>query len=81
MLSWNGDRPMTTKEHLQKHDRQIAAIRNLVEQGMRLLVETRKDIRALAAAQRRTEASLQELINTLRRVGGNGHAKRKLDLQ
>ena len=70
---------MTTKEHLEKHDRQIAAIRNLVLEGMRLLVETRKDMRALNAAQKRTDASLKALIDNLR-GGGNGHAKRKLDL-
>jgi hypothetical protein len=68
------------EERLDKHDRQIAAIRDLVHAGMRLVVETRKDIRALAAAQKRTEESLQALINSLRR-GGNGHVKRKVDLQ
>lgn len=65
---------MTAKEHLERHDRQIAAIRDLVQQGMQLVVETRKDIRALAAAQRRTDATLQALIDTLRRGGGNGHS-------
>jgi hypothetical protein len=64
---------MTTKEHLDRHDRQIAAIRGLVQDGMRLVVDTRKDIRALAAAQKRTEANLQTLVNALRR-GGNGHS-------
>jgi len=53
----------TTKERLDKHDRQVAAIRDLVHEGMRLVVETRKDLRALAAAQKRTEQSLRELIN------------------
>ena len=55
---------MTTKEHLEKHDRQIAiVIRDLIQQGMRLVVdnirETRKDIRELRAAQKRTDASLK----------------------
>ena len=54
---------MTTKEHLTKHDKEIAAIRTLIRQGMRMLVEqqrltletqkiaveTRKDLRELAA--------------------------------
>jgi hypothetical protein len=70
---------MTTKEHLEKHDRQIAAIRDLLQQGMRLLVESRKDIRALAAAQKRTDASLRAFIDSMR-GGGNGHTKRKLEL-
>jgi hypothetical protein len=77
---------MTTKQRLDKHDKQIAAIRDLVQQGTRLALETRKDIRALAAAQKRTEtaqqrtdASLKALIDTLR-GGSNGHAKGKVDL-
>ena len=65
-----------TLERLDRHDRQIAAIRALIQEGMRLVVETRRDIRALATAQRRTEENLQTLINTLRR-GGNGHSKGK----
>ena len=68
------------QEQGDRHERQIAAIRNLVHEGMRMAVETRKDIRALASAQRRTEQSLQTLIHTLQR-GGNGHARRKFDLQ
>lgn len=72
--------PITTKQHLEKHDRQIAAIRELIHEGMRLMIETRKDIRKLAAmqtatasAQTRTEASLKALIDSMRR-GGNGHS-------
>ena len=56
-----------------QHDKQIKAIRDLVHVGMRLMVETRKDLRTLTA-------NVQELTNTLRR-GSNGHNKRKLDLQ
>ena len=77
---------MTTKQHLERHDKQIAAIRDLVQQGMRLVLETRKDIRSLTAAQKRTEAaqqrteaSLKALIDGLR-GGGNGHAKGRIDL-
>jgi hypothetical protein len=64
---------MTTKERLDRHDRQIAAIRDLVHEGMRLLIATRKDIRVLVNAQK-------ELMATMKR-GMNGHRKRKLDLQ
>ena len=39
---------------------------------MRLVVQSRKDIRALNEAQIRTDASLKALIDSLR--GGNGHA-------
>jgi len=65
---------MTTQEKLAQHDRQIAAIRALVEQGMRLVVETRKDMRAMLKSQKRTEANLAELIAALGR-GRNGDAK------
>ena len=71
----------STKERLDKHDREIAAIRTLLREGMRLVVDTRKemfqmrkDMRTLNAMQNRTEASLQALIHTMRH-GGNGHAK------
>ena len=65
---------MTTKEHLTLHDKQIAAIRGLVQEGMRLVIETRRDIRALVASQKRTERNLETLIDTLGR-GGNGKPK------
>ena len=72
---------MTTKEHLSLHDRQIAVIRDLVREGMQLVIGTRidlralaKDLRALAAAQKRTEEELKMLMATLRR-GGNGRTK------
>jgi hypothetical protein len=46
---------------------------------MRLMVETRKELRQLAIAQRRTETSPRAFIDSRR--GSNGHAKRKVDLQ
>jgi hypothetical protein len=83
---------MTTEEHLTRHDREIAAhdkqiraIRDLVKEGIRLVVtsrqDTRREIRELTAAQKRTEVSLKALIDQLRRSGGNGHGKGKLDVQ
>ena len=45
---------------------------------MRLVVQSRKDIRSLAAAQKRTDASLHALIDSMR-LGGNGHTKRHVD--
>lgn len=68
---------MTTKEHLDKHDRQIAAIRELIHEGMRMVIETRKDFRTMAAMQKQTDASLKALIDGMR-GGGNGHSKRPL---
>ena len=78
---------MTLKERVDQHDREIAAIRKLILQGMKM-------INSLAASQKRTEAKLDRLeakvdllatkvdslVDTMRR-GRNGHTKRKLDLQ
>lgn len=61
---------MTTKEHLAEHDKQIRAIRDLVKEGMRLVILTRKDLRELAAAQKKTEANLQRLIDMLGQRNG-----------
>jgi hypothetical protein len=69
---------MTVAERPDRHDRQIASIRELVQEGMRRVVQSRKDIRSLAAAQKRTDASLHALIDSLR-GGGNGHTKRHVD--
>jgi hypothetical protein len=83
---------MTVAERLDKHDRQIASIRDLVKEGIKMVVEirnltleTRKDLRKLAAmqlataeAQKRTDASLHALIDSLH-GGGNGHTRRRVD--
>lgn len=62
------------KEHLERHDRQIKAIENLLRAGMNMVIETRKDIRALTKAQKSTDASLKALIDGLRH-SGNGKVK------
>ena len=71
---------MTLKQRVDQHDREIAAIRKLILTGMKM-------INSLAASQKRTEANLdrleakvEALVDSLRR-GGNGHTKRKVDLQ
>jgi len=76
----------TTKHRLDKHelrleapDRQIAAIRALIQEGMRLMIETRKDLRIVVSMQKRTDAKLEALIDSMRR-GGNGHGKKRVDL-
>ena len=58
---------------LAKHNREIAAIRALILNGMRL-------VNKIAATQARTEKNLEALITSLRR-GGNGHGKRAVDIQ
>jgi spore coat polysaccharide biosynthesis protein SpsF (cytidylyltransferase family) len=80
-------KPTNTEERLDKHDRQIAAIRELIHEGMRLVIDTRKDFRviaamqkATAAAQKNTDASLKALIESLG-GGGNGHTNGKTKRQ
>lgn len=75
---------MPTKEHLSKHDREVAAIRKLILLGMKLLnlqqqesLKFRKDLRELQQAQKKTDAALRSLIESR----ANGHTKRKVDLQ
>ena len=74
---------MTAKERLDRHDREIAAIRKLLLQGMKMLVEYQREnrefqrenrdaIRELRAAQRQTDQSLKALIQR----GSNGHTKK-----
>jgi hypothetical protein len=58
-----------------QHDREIAAIRKLILQGMKMLVENRAEIKALAVAQRVTEKNLDRFIRSLERGGSNGHSK------
>ena len=64
---------MTTAEHLKLHDKQIAAIRALVQEGMRLVVATRKDMRQMLASQKRTEKNLADLIAALGRSTNGKH--------
>ena len=76
--------PVTTKEHLSKHDREIAAIRKLILTGMKMLngvTEAHRRLAVsqerLAASQEKTDRELQLLIRSLR-GGGNGHGKRPI---
>jgi DNA-binding transcriptional MerR regulator len=96
---------LTTKEHLSKHDREIAEIWELMgklakgalaaqdelreiraeiredrRKAWAAIRETQAAIRELSAAQKRTETSLRAFIDSLRRAG-DGHTRRKMDLQ
>jgi peptidoglycan hydrolase CwlO-like protein len=82
---------MAAKDHLAKHDREIAAIRKLLFTGMKMLngvIESQREmqdsqrgikaeLRELAASQRETDRQLQVLVRSLQR-GGNGHSKRPI---
>jgi hypothetical protein len=66
---------MTTKEHLSVHDRQIAAIRSLLQEGIRLTVETRRELRVTATLTRQNAEALKQIIDSRRTT--NGHTKHK----
>jgi prefoldin subunit 5 len=76
----------TLKERMDRHDREIAAIRKLIHAGMKMIVKIeeehlafRRELRELAAQQRATSRELEAFIRSLRR-GGNGHSRRS-DIQ
>jgi hypothetical protein len=54
-----------------KAEGQMAAIRKLIQTGMRMIVKNEQLIKEVAQAQKVTETNLQGLIDALRR-GGNG---------
>jgi hypothetical protein len=63
-------------------ERQMAAIRKLIQTGMRMIVKneelikaTQAELRELSAAQRVTETKLQGLIDSLRRSRNGSHRK------
>jgi len=71
----------TLKQRVDRHDREIAAIRKLILTGMKMIVANEKQIREngrqiheLQAQQRETSRELQAFIRSLRR-GGNGHTR------
>jgi len=68
------------KERVDKHDREIAAIRKLILTGLRMISENAKQIRELRASQKETDRQLREtnqrldrFIQSLERGNGNGH--------
>jgi hypothetical protein len=63
-----------------QHDKQIKAIRDLVQVGMRLMIESRKEAAETRKELRELAKSVKELTNSLRR-GPNGHNRRTMDLQ
>ena len=72
-----------------KAERQMVAIRKLIQTGMRMIVKneqlikevaaaqkaTEAELRGLAAAQKVTESKLQGFINSLRRGRNGSHRK------
>ena len=66
---------MTAKEHLALHDKQIRAIRDLVKEGIRLVItsrqDTRREIKELIAAQKRTDAKVEALADNIKALTGS----------
>ena len=65
-----------------KAERQMAAIRKLIQTGMRMIVKneelvkaTQAELRELAAAQKVTVTKLQGLIDAIRRGRNGSHRK------
>ena len=88
-----GHRLTALERRAAQHNREVAGIRKLITIGMKMLNRNQEQIHALAAAQRRTEVAQQRTEAALQRMeaalkgliesrrGGNGHTKRKMDLQ
>jgi hypothetical protein len=58
---------MTIKERVDRHDREIAAIRKLILQGMKMLNQNEQQLKLLTAEVRALVAGM--------RKGGNGNGK------
>ena len=69
---------MTTKEHLTKHDQEIAEIWALLGKMAKGMLAFQEGMRELQASQKRTDATLKAFIDSKRR-GGNGNGKRKIN--
>ena len=55
------------------------ALQDDMRKAWAAIAATQKEIRDLAAAQKRTETALKAFLESRR--GSNGHRKRKIDLQ
>jgi hypothetical protein len=66
--------PSKLEARVTEHDRQIAAIRKLIVTGMKMIVHSQTQIKALAASQRETDRMLKGLIRSQER-GRNGHSR------
>jgi hypothetical protein len=71
---------MTLKERVDRHDREIAAIRKLLLQGMKMLNRNDQQLNLLTAEVRanqqqisRLTAEVREFIASMRKGNGNGH--------
>jgi len=63
--------PSQLEARVTQHDREIAAIRKLVLQGMKMLVENQSQIKVLAT-------TVDRFVRSLERGAPNGHGKANL---
>lgn len=75
---------MTQSQRLQvlerasaQHEKQIKAIRHLMHEGIRIVVQTRKEARQTRKDLDELTANVNRLVSGLR---PNGHSRRKVDL-
>ena len=64
--------PSTLEARVDQHDREIAAIRKLILQGMKMIVQIEAGLKKVEAQQLRTEKTLERFIQSLQRGGSNG---------
>ena len=76
MARW--DFVVTLKERVDKHDREIAAIKKLILTGMKMLTRIEGKVYKLADSQLKTDQQLQLLIQSLSRGNGNGHKDKRI---
>lgn len=68
----------TLKERVDKHDREIAAIKKLMLGGMKMLTRIEDKVDKLADSQLKTDQQLHLLIQSLNRSNGNGHKDKRI---
>jgi thymidylate synthase ThyX len=69
----------TLKERVDKHDREIAAIRKLIHIGMKMQVKNDQEIRKLVESQKETDRLLKQFLRSMERGNGNGHKTGRVD--
>jgi hypothetical protein len=82
-LKYNQGVTLTVNQRLDKHDREIAAIRKMIHEGMRLIVEEGRKAAEYGAQFRKDMLELTRNVNSLVRTmrgSPNGHGKRRIDL-
>ena len=66
-------------QRMERAEKQMLVIRDLIREGMRIVVQNAKEQRELRASIRELQASVRELTNSRKR-GPNGRVKSKLDI-